>query len=89
MQYSRPMSDIQSATAAAVKVRLTRLGITQEALAQRIGMSAASLSARLTGRVPLDTRDIDVIARGLDLGDAFALIELARDERRVEDRAAA
>ena len=81
MQYSHAMSDIQTATAAAVKVRLTRLGITQEALAQRVGMSPASLSSRLTGRVPLDTRDMDMIAKGLDLADAFALIELARDER--------
>ncbi len=81
MQYSHPMSDIQTATAAAVKVRLTRLGITQEALAQKVGMSPASLSARLTGRVPLDTRDMDVLAKGLDLTDAFALIELARSER--------
>ena len=81
MQYSNPMSDIQTATAAAVKVRLTRLGITQEALAQKVGMSPASLSARLTGRVPLDTRDMDVLAKGLDLADAFALIELARSER--------
>lgn len=80
MQYSRPMSDIQTATAAAVKVRLTRLGITQEALALKVGMSPASLSARLTGRTPMDTRDLDMIAKGLDLADAFALIELARAE---------
>ncbi len=81
MRYRQAMSDIQTATAAAVKVRLTRLGITQEALALRVGMSPASLSARLTGRVPMDTRDMDVLAKGLDLADAFALIELAREER--------
>mgnify|MGYP001247284123 CR=1 FL=1 len=80
MQYSRPMSDIQTATAAAVKVRLTRLGITQEALALKVGMSPASLSARLTGRTPMNTRDLEMIAKGLDLADAFALIELARAE---------
>ena len=80
MQYSRPMSDIQTATAAAVKVRLARPGITQEPLALKVGMSPASLSARLTGRTPMNTRDLEMIAKGLDLADAFALIELARAE---------
>lgn len=88
MQYSQRMSDIQTAITGAVKVRLTRLGITQETLAQRIDMSPASLSARLTGRVLLDTRDIDVIAKGLDLTDAFSLIELAREESTPKQAAA-
>lgn len=87
MQYSRPMSDIQTATAAAIKVRLTRLGVTQESLAQQIGMSPASMSARLTGRVPFDTREFDTIAKALGLSDGFALIELARTERVEVDAA--
>lgn len=82
------MSDIQTAITGAVKVRLTRLGITQETLAQRIEMSPASLSARLTGRVLLDTRDLDAIAKGLDLDDTFALIELARQEPAQKKAAA-
>ena len=89
MRYSHPMSDIQTATAAAVKVRLTRLGITQEVLAQRVGMSPAALSSRLTGRTAMDTRDLDVLAKGLDLTDAFALIDLARAERNLPKAAAA
>lgn len=88
MRYRHHMSDIQTATAAAVRVRLTRLGMTQDTLAQRIEMSPGSLSARLTGRVPLDTRDFDVIAKALDLTDAFALLDLAREERNEEPSAA-
>ncbi len=71
--------------AAAIRVRLTRLDMTQEALAQRIGMAPASLSARLSGRTLLDTGDFDAIAKALGLDDAFALVDLARDERGLAD----
>lgn len=88
MQYSPAMSDIQTATAAAVKVRLARLGITQEVLAQRVGMSPSALSSRLTGRIAIDTRDMDLLAKGLDLADAFDLVDLARAERAAPKAAA-
>ena len=81
MRYRHPMSDIQTATAAAIKVALVRLGLTQAALAQRLEMGEAALSARLTGRVPFDTRELDAVAAALGLEDAFALVDLARAER--------
>lgn len=76
------MSDIQTAMAAAIRVRLTLLGMTQEALAQRVGMSTGALSARLNSRTLLDSDDFDTFAAALDLPDGWALIDLARVEHR-------
>ena len=57
----------QEAVARAVAVRLARLGKKQKWLAAQVGMSESSLSNRLTGRVALDTEDIDQIATALGL----------------------
>lgn len=74
------MSELQTAMASAIKVRLTRLGMTQETLAGRVGMSPQSLSARLTGRTLFDTGDLDRFATALNLDNGFDLIDLARVE---------
>lgn len=81
MRYSHVMSDIQTAIEAAIKVTLARSGRSQASLAREIGMSPAWISNRLTGRQPFDTRDLDTVARGLGLADAFDLIRLARAEQ--------
>lgn len=86
MLYSRLMNEIQGAVAAAIRIQLTRQGMTQAALAEKVGMNPASLSARLTGRVLLDTRDMQLIAAAFGL-DIFDLLELARAERAASTAA--
>ena len=79
MPYTRPMNEIQGAVTAAIRVQLARRGMTQAVLAEKVGMNPASLSARLTGRVLLDTRDMQLIAAAFGL-DIFELLDLARAE---------
>lgn len=83
MRYDPSMSDIQSALTVAIRVRLARRNMTQGGLAEAVGLSPASLSARLTGRVPFDTAEVEVIAKALGLDDAFELFDLARTESRA------
>lgn len=60
--------------AANIRAEISRRRITQLALAQRLGMSPASMSSRLTGQTPIDVNELDAIASELGLPIA-ALIE--------------
>ena len=80
MRYSEAMTTFQTAVAGAIRVQLTRLGMSQSGLASAIQMHPASLSARLSGRTPIDVAEIDAIATALGLADAFELINLAAAE---------
>lgn len=77
----------QQALAQAIEVRRVRVGITKRELAERVGISPASLSKRLAGAPAIDTNEIEAFASALGL-DPFELMELARVERSDESRVA-
>ena len=58
----RKAMTLQEALSRAISVQLARLHRSRNWLADELGMSAGSLSSRLTGRTMLDTEDIDAIA---------------------------
>lgn len=71
---------LQPALVRVITRRLRELGMTKAALASAVGMHPTSLSARLNGRQPLDTAEIDRIAAALGIGTAFDLINLAAND---------
>jgi transcriptional regulator with XRE-family HTH domain len=58
--------------AAEIRAQLARARITQSTLAQRLGVSRAWVSRRLSGEVPLSVGDVAVIAR--KLGASFTTL---------------
>lgn len=46
---------------------MSRQGITQEVLAERLGCTQRLLSRRLTAEVPIDTAEIEQIAEALGI----------------------
>lgn len=78
----------QRALAQAIEVRRVRLGLTKRELADRAGMSPASLSKRLAGTPAIDADEIEKLAMALELS-AFDLMDLARIERAETETNAA
>ena len=77
----------QQALAQAIEVRRVRVGITKRELAERVGLSPASLSKRLAGAPAIDANEIESLAPALGL-DPFDLMEMAKAERHTEPAAA-
>ena len=63
----------------AISVELTRRGMNQRNLAVAISKSDTWVSNRITGAVPIDVADIDLIAGGLGM-TPFELVESAKRE---------
>lgn len=82
MQYSKYMSDIQTAISRAISVQLARTGQTQTWLAEQIGLRPASFSNRMVGRVLWDTDDMARIAEAFGL-EQFEFLKLAEAEVRI------
>jgi transcriptional regulator with XRE-family HTH domain len=80
-------STTQQALAQAIEVRRVRVGITKRELAERVGLSPASLSKRLAGAPAIDANEIESLATALGL-DPFDLMDLAKAERHAEPDAA-
>lgn len=59
-----------------------RFGLTQAALAERIGISREALSARLNGRAKWDLSEVVALSQLLDL-NAYALLDAASDGGEV------
>lgn len=55
-----------------------RLNITKGVLAQRVGVSDATLSNRLAGRRRLDTEQLDSLALALGFESGFSFIAYAK-----------
>ena len=49
--------------------RIRERGLTQEALAKAIGKDKSTLNAKLNGRFPFTTKEIDDICRVLDISN--------------------
>lgn len=73
------MADISSTERIGVEIRVAMLrrGLSQTELAERVGMSQAALSRRLSGEVPLDVDQLDAIAKALETTPASLLEEKA------------
>jgi transcriptional regulator with XRE-family HTH domain len=54
-------------TGANVRAEMVRRGISQTALASRLGMSQAAVSKRLRGETPFDINELAQIAAALDV----------------------
>lgn len=54
-------------TGANVRAEMARQGVTQMALARKIGLSQAAISARIKGRTPFDINELSQIAEVLDV----------------------
>lgn len=67
----------------AISIELTRRSMSQRDLATAIERSATWVSNRITGAVPLDVPDLDLIAQGVGL-TAFQLVESAKREAPVD-----
>lgn len=78
----------QQALARAIEVRRVRLGITKAELAKRSGLSAPSLSKRLSSLIAIDADEIEALAGGLEI-DPFDLMAMAAVERSQAAAAAA
>jgi transcriptional regulator with XRE-family HTH domain len=64
---------------------MAREGLTQEALADRAGMSQSTLSRRLTGELPFDTDELARVAPVLDT--AVTQIVMAAESRMAKNGA--
>lgn len=62
-----------------ISIELTRRGMSQRDLATAVSKSDTWISNRLTGAVPLDVPDLDLIARGMGM-TAFDLVDSAKRE---------
>lgn len=58
-------------TTRAIREAMTAAGITQTALAERLGLTQPAVSARLSGRTPITVDELRIIAAtlGVDAGD--------------------
>lgn len=70
------VTDARTLIALAVQHALVEQGMTQEELAARISARPSDLSARLSGEIPIEDRDVVRIAEGLGL-DPAELVERA------------
>jgi transcriptional regulator with XRE-family HTH domain len=61
-----PVADtLAASTAREIRAEMSRQGVTQEVLAERLGCGQRLLSRRLTAEVPIDTAELDRIAKAL------------------------
>jgi transcriptional regulator with XRE-family HTH domain len=67
----------------AITIERARRGMSQRDLAAAVGRSDTWVSNRITGAVPLDIPDVDLIARGMGM-TAFELVESAKREAPAE-----
>jgi transcriptional regulator with XRE-family HTH domain len=58
-----------------IRAEMARRGISQAALALKLGKSQAAVSARLRGITPVDVNELDVIAGHLGVDPASLLTE--------------
>lgn len=77
----KQMSSIP-AISAAIKVRMTRLGITQKQLSKRTGVAQSVISLNLTGKSEWQLATLDRLAQGLGWNDATDIALAARQERK-------
>lgn len=56
---------LAASTAREIRAEMGRQGVTQEVLADRLGCTQRLLSRRLTAEVPIDTAELDRIAKAL------------------------
>lgn len=77
----KQMSSIP-AISAAIKVRMTRLGITQKQLARRTGVAQSVISNNINGRNEWQLVTLDRLAKGLGWNDATDIALAARQERK-------
>lgn len=63
-----------------VRAEMARQRVTQERLADLVGLSAGQVSRRLSGRIPLTLQDLDLFAAALSLPP----VELVRRAREGE-----
>jgi transcriptional regulator with XRE-family HTH domain len=66
-----------------ISIELARRGMSQRDLATAIAKSDTWVSNRITGAVPIDMTDIDLVASGLHM-TAFELVESAMREAPSE-----
>lgn len=70
-----------------ISIELTRRSMSQRDLATAVSKSDTWVSNRITGTVPLDVPDLDLIARGMGM-TAFELVDSARREAAAAGSAA-
>jgi transcriptional regulator with XRE-family HTH domain len=58
-----------------IRAEMARRGISQAALAKKIGKSQAAVSARLRGTTPVDVNELNAIAGHLGVDPATLLLE--------------
>lgn len=57
-----------------IRAAMSSAGVSQTTLASALSMSQASVSRRLTGEVPFDVNELEVVARALGV-TASSLVE--------------
>lgn len=71
------MSNIASGVNKAIRINLTRKGMTQKELADRAGMRLQYLNHRLNEHQSWSIDDLDAVAEALGIGRAIDLLQLA------------
>lgn len=74
---------MQKAISAAIKTQATRSKVELVSLAAELGISRSSFYYRLNNKKPWDTKELEVLSRKLNLTNAWELIDLAKEERRL------
>lgn len=74
--------DSAKAISMAIRVRMLRLGVTQRQLAERTGLTQATISSDLTGRREWQLSTLDKLAKGLGWNDATDIAAAAKQEEK-------
>lgn len=82
------MSSTTSGVNKAIRVNLTREGMTQKELADKAGMRLAYFNIRLNGHRSWSIDDLDAMAGALGIGRAIDLLQLADAETGTQELAA-
>lgn len=80
-----PETDIEKITSANIRAELARAQVTQIALAEYLGISQASVSAKLKGKTPWSLAEVGAVALALEVDPAELITptRVKQNARRV------